>query len=105
VAARRGCDRRTRGTARLPGQNPRNSAHGRTIKLFARAHCRNIPYFENTQCEKCKSALGDWPARNRMVPLLPDGAAWRSITAGAQSDPGCRAHLRQCGTRCLQLAA
>jgi len=65
------------------------------MKLFTCANCQNILYFENTLCEKCKSTLGYWPAGNRMVPLVADGAAWRGIAEGVQPDATLPA-LRTC---------
>lgn len=65
------------------------------MKLFTCANCQNILYFENTHCEKCHAALGYWSAGNRMVPMVADGAAWRGITANAQTDTTLPA-LRYC---------
>ena len=54
------------------------------MKLFECQHCRQLLYFENTQCVSCGHRLGYLPSKETVSALEPEGEVWRALAEPVQ---------------------
>jgi hypothetical protein len=55
------------------------------MRLFKCQRCRQVLYFENIVCERCKHSLGFVPEVMTLTALEDGGAAWRSLMNPSQT--------------------